>query len=137
MVRALIRSTDLSPRANHPPEQLRTLHGSLFNIKCTTRNCDWIQHGNYDDPFCPALAPASADVDPGETLPLLDPNHRLARISEDELPKCPKCQKGLQRPGVVWFGENLDDEMLQGVDNWMEEGKLVSQPRYTFSTDLG
>lgn len=68
------------------------------------------------------------DVAPGETLPLLDPNHRLARIPEEDLPKCPKCQTGLQRPGVVWFGENLDEEMLQGVDDWIDQGKVVSVP---------
>lgn len=59
-------------------------------------------------------------------LPLLDPNHRLEKISEEEIPKCPECKTGLQRPGVVWFGESLDHEMLAGVDDWMQQGKLVS-----------
>ncbi|KAF7553181.1 hypothetical protein G7Z17_g3799 [Cylindrodendrum hubeiense] len=109
---------------NHPSDQLRTLHGSLFDIKCSNNACGWIQHGNYDDPFCPALAPASVDMPPGEKLPLLDPYHRIKHVTEDEIPKCPSCNKGLQRPGVVWFGESLDEMMLAGVDVWMKQGKL-------------
>lgn len=115
---------NLSPRANHPPEQLRTLHGSLFDIKCSNSRCDWKQHGNYDDPFFPALAPASEDPEPGKPFPLLDPFHPLEPIPKDQIPKCPKCEKGFQRPGVVWFNEGLDMDMLEGIDNWLNQGKV-------------
>lgn len=117
-------SPDLSERAQHPPEKLLKLHGSLFDIKCNS--CDWIQRGNYDDPFCPALAPASEDPAPGETLALLDPYHRIKHVSEEDLPKCPQCKKGLQRPGVVWFGEGLDSTILQDADAFLMKGRLVS-----------
>lgn len=125
---AAYHGSDLSQRGGHPLKQLRTLHGSLFDIKCSNESCGWIQHGNFDDPFCPALAPASVDVDPGQPLPLLDPYHRIKHIPEEDLPKCPQCQVGLQRPGVVWFGENLDEDMLDGIDEWMSQGKLVRGP---------
>ncbi|KAI9151878.1 NAD-dependent protein deacylase [Paramyrothecium foliicola] len=115
---------NLSQRAEHPPEYLRRLHGSLFDIKCSNSSCDWIQHENYDDPFCPALAPASVDVPPGEKLALLDPLHPIERIPEEELPSCPKCNIGLQRPGVVWFGESLDKDMLTSIDQWTSKGKV-------------
>lgn len=120
---------DLSKRAGHPPERMRSLHGSLFDIKCSNDSCGWVQRGNFDDPFCPALAPASEDPPPGETLPLLDPYHRIKHIKEDELPKCPECKVGLQRPGVVWFGESLDQDMLMGVENWLQEDTVVSLNR--------
>lgn len=122
-------SADLSQRAGHPPEQLKSLHGSLFDIKCSADGCDWVQRGNFEDPFCPSLAPASEDPPPGETLPLLDPYHRIRHIPEEELPKCPKCQVGLQRPAVVWFGESLDATMLTDIEAWMSQGKVVSLPR--------
>jgi NAD-dependent SIR2 family protein deacetylase len=115
---------NLSQRAGHSPEYLRRLHGSLFDIICDNDSCDWIQRDNQDDPFCPALAPASVDVPPGEKLALLDPSHPLERIPKEELPHCPQCQTGLQRPGVVWFGEALDEEMLTGVGKWMDEGPV-------------
>ncbi|KAF4461690.1 NAD-dependent histone deacetylase silent information regulator Sir2 [Fusarium albosuccineum] len=115
---------NLSQRANHPPEQLRTLHGSLFDIKCSNSRCDWIQQGNYDDPFFPAIAAASEDVMPGQPFPLLDPQHRLEKIPDEQIPKCPKCQTGFQRPGVVWFGENLDGDMMAGIDTWLDQGKI-------------
>ena len=113
-------------RANHPLSQLKLLHGSLFNIKCSNEEgCGWTQPGtNTDDPFCPALAAASVDPpsnDPAAPLiPLLDPsNTSIAKVSPSDLPRCPQCKTGLQRPGVVWFGENLDEEMLQEIDDWI------------------
>lgn len=115
---------DLHERAGHPTGQLRHLHGSLFDLKCSNRRCHWVEPNNQNDPLCPALAPASVDAAPGEVLPLLDPAHKLDPISEDELPHCPKCQKGLQRPGVVWFGEQLDHQMLAEVDEWIESGPI-------------
>lgn len=116
---------DLSQRAKHPPGKLLQLHGSLFDITCNT--CDWCQRGNFDDPFCPALAPASEDPEPGKTLPLLDPYHRIKHVSEDDLPKCPECKTGLQRPGVVWFGESLEPKVLQDADAFLMKGGLVGR----------
>ncbi|KAK1244675.1 hypothetical protein MKX07_003474 [Trichoderma sp. CBMAI-0711] len=110
---------NLSQRAQHPPSQLKCLHGSLFDIKCSNESCDWMQKGNFDDPFCAALAPASVDMPNGEPLPLLDPYHRVKHITEDELPKCPQCSSGLQRPGVVWFGEDLDAHMMMDISAWL------------------
>ncbi|KAG6010903.1 hypothetical protein E4U21_002573 [Claviceps maximensis] len=115
---------NLSQRADHPPAQLCTLHGSLFDIKCTTEDCDWVERGNLDDPFCPALAAASEDPPEGKPLPLLDPYHRIKHVSEEDLPKCPKCKTGLQRPGVVWFGEDLDSDMLDRINHWINDEKI-------------
>ncbi|KAK3381546.1 putative SIR2 family histone deacetylase [Podospora didyma] len=111
---------NLHPRAGHPPSQLHLLHGSLFNIKCFNKTCGWIQHGNYDDPFCPALAAAAQDA--GVEL-LLDPKKELAKIPESELPRCPRCKTGLRRPGVVWFSESLDGAMLDEIDKWIDDQK--------------
>jgi NAD+-dependent protein deacetylase sirtuin 5 len=97
----------------------------LFDIKCSDDACTWIQRGNYDDPFCDVLAPASEDPPPGEELALLNPYHRIKHIPAEDLPKCPSCGEGLQRPGVVWFGEMLDQDMLMGVQNWLSEDTVV------------
>ncbi|KAG5913632.1 hypothetical protein E4U42_000961 [Claviceps africana] len=115
---------NLSQRADHPLAQLYTLHGSLFDIKCTTEDCDWVQRGNLDDPFCPALAAASEDPPEGKSLPLLDPYHRIKHVSEEELPRCPKCKTGLQRPAVMWFGEEVDGDMLDRINKWMNVEKI-------------
>ncbi|ATY66847.1 SIR2 family histone deacetylase, putative [Cordyceps militaris CM01] len=115
---------NLSQRAGYPLHQLHTLHGSLFNIKCSNETCDWMQLGNYDDPFCEALIEASRDAPPGQPLALLDPYHRIRHVPEEELPKCPQCNTGLQRPGVVWFNEQLDEPMLNSIDDWLKEGKV-------------
>jgi NAD-dependent deacetylase sirtuin 5 len=127
---------NLSQRAGHPLPQLRTLHGSLFDIKCSDDSCTWIERGNEADPFCPALAPASEDPPEGQELPLLNPYHRIKHISEDDLPKCPSCKEGLQRPGVVWFGEMLDEDMMMGIQNWLSEEPVVRCPFWLSTVTL-
>lgn len=116
---------DLLQRASYPLQQLHTLHGCLFNIRCSNETCHWTQFGNYDDPFCESLIEASRDAPPGGKLPLLDPYHRIRHVPEEEIPKCPQCKAGLQRPAVVWFGEQLDSAMLWNISNWLKEDKVV------------
>ena len=108
----------LSQRAGHPPAHLKALHGNLFDLKCF-EECGYIQRNNLSDPLCPALAPAAADYPTDQTLPLLDPAVPLAPIETADLPHCPSCNEGLLRPGVVWFGESLDQLMLMQADNWI------------------
>ena len=74
------------------------------------------------DPLWPVLAPASVDVDPNQTMPLLDPNIPAPEIKPEDIPKCPECNVGLQRPDIVWFGESWSDEMTDEIDEWMENG---------------
>ncbi|KAI1277691.1 DHS-like NAD/FAD-binding domain-containing protein [Xylaria sp. FL0933] len=112
----------LSPRAGHPDSKLRLLHGSILDVKCFNE-CGYIEHNNLSDPPCPALAPASEDYPPDQTMPLLDPNLPAPKIELQDLPHCPKCN-GLLRPGVVWFGEGLDTDMLMGVENWIAQGNI-------------
>ena len=40
---------------------------------------------------------------------------------DDSLPKCPECG-ALMRPGVVWFGEQLDLEIISIVENFVTAG---------------
>jgi NAD-dependent SIR2 family protein deacetylase len=113
----------LSSRAGHPESRLRLLHGSILDVKCFDE-CGYVEHHNLDDPPCPALALASEDYPPDQTMPLLDPSIPTPKIEIDDLPHCPRCKTGLLRPGVVWFGEGLDKDMLAGVDEWIARDKV-------------
>jgi NAD+-dependent protein deacetylase sirtuin 5 len=47
----------LSPRAGHPAEQLKLLHGNLFDVKCWDEyGCGYIRHDDFTDPVVAALA---------------------------------------------------------------------------------
>ena len=47
----------LSPRAGHPADQLKLLHGNLFDVKCWhAYSCGYIRHNDFTDPIVPALA---------------------------------------------------------------------------------
>ncbi|CAH0022716.1 unnamed protein product [Clonostachys rhizophaga] len=120
----LTQNTDgLSPRAGHPLGQLRIMHGNILDLKCSDE-CGYVEKDNTDDPPCAALAEAAKDYPPDQTMPLLDPLKPLPSISKEDLPHCPQCKTGLLRPGVVWFGEAVDEGMLEGIDGWVSEGSI-------------
>lgn len=117
----------LSPRANHPADKLKLLHGSLFDVKCSDFFCDYFEKNNYTDPIVPALAiptdePNSTtdSVAAARELDISDESVAIPEIDYNHLPKCPKCKRGLLRPGVVWFGERLPSDVLDDIDTWVE-----------------
>ncbi|GAQ78363.1 Sirtuin [Klebsormidium nitens] len=82
------------------------LHGSLWGTRC--RRCGHREE-NRTMPICPALA--------GKGLP----DASEARIPTLDLPRCAEAGcNGLLRPDVVWFGENLDREIIQRADAALE-----------------
>lgn len=92
------------------PEPMLEMHGRLFDVRCTLRNCGYTE---WDDssPICEALAGTELPFDEGSVEP---------DISTHELPRCKKCG-GLARPGVVWFGEyplhlNTIDRLVTKAD---------------------
>ncbi|KAJ5702238.1 SIR2 family histone deacetylase [Penicillium malachiteum] len=127
----------LSQRAQHPAGQLHLLHGTLFDVKCTSFHCDYTRKDDYTDPIVPALDipkkrmnfPSSAekdgesDTDAGTDLDISDAQVPIPDLTPADLPQCPKCN-GLLRPGVVWFGESLPSDTLDFVDNWIDEEPL-------------
>lgn len=144
----------LSQRAGHPASQLHLLHGSLFDVKCTSFYCNYFQHDNFTDPIVPALAipqesvqpnPSSTDVTGAEAtsslygamqsanngsqasrdLDISDAGVSIPQIPPSQLPKCPHCRDGLLRPGVVWFGERLPEVTLQAVEKFIEDSEKI------------
>lgn len=126
----------LSPRANHPPEQLQLLHGNLFRLRCQSRVCGFSED-NYTDPVVPALAIPTDGSDPTTTdsqaqkakdLDISDPNVPIPSLKVKDLPQCPQCKERMLRPGVVWFGENLPKTVLNNVENFLEARTDKGQP---------
>ncbi|EPE04839.1 sir2 family histone [Ophiostoma piceae UAMH 11346] len=113
----------LSERANHPASSLHRMHGSLFDLRCTkvdSGQCDYATENHFEDPLCPALS-FTEGVD--ELARLAKSSTKApAHIQASELPQCRKCNDGsLLRPGIVWFGERLDEQMLGSVDQWIQQ----------------
>ncbi|CAF9907597.1 MAG: hypothetical protein HETSPECPRED_007180 [Heterodermia speciosa] len=142
----------LSQRAGHRASQLHLLHGSLFDVRCTAFDCDFIQQNNFTDPIVPALAipREQAQLKPSETdntgaeaasslynamhtanassakeLDISDDRIEIPQIPHDELPHCPQCGDGLLRPGVVWFGETLPRRTMAAVDAFIDEPRKI------------
>lgn len=53
-----------------------------------------------------------------------DSSNPIPHIKEEDLPQCPKCRKGLLRPGVVWFGEALPEKTIDDVDKWIAKAPV-------------
>lgn len=116
-------------RAGHPKEKLHEIHGSLFDLRCTSFMCNYVDHDNFKNPLTNALADTEFEYDStsqgrndkaeGNTLsPDFAP---VKQIPEDSLPQCPVCKDGsLLRPGVVWFGESLPLQTIDRIDNFIE-----------------
>ena len=86
------------------------LHGSLFMTRCLS--CGVVKE-NRDSPICVSLKDKGAP----------DPDAKSASIPIDQLPRCTGCS-GLLRPHVVWFGESLDNEVMQKANSVMDECDL-------------
>ncbi|XP_039306170.1 NAD-dependent protein deacylase sirtuin-5, mitochondrial [Solenopsis invicta] len=84
------------------------LHGSLYRTRCT--KCHNIVV-NENIPICPALA--------GKGSP--DPAIMSSDIPKEELPRCEIRGCGaLLRPDIVWFGEQLDSNVLEKAHEIVE-----------------
>ncbi|KKY24372.1 putative sir2 family histone [Phaeomoniella chlamydospora] len=113
----------LSQRAGHTEETgLRLLHGSLWDVKCFDRRCDFVRKNDFEDPICPSLAmPATNNgLNPGTPSDISNPLIDLPPVPYSSLPHCPKCHHSLLRPGVVWFTESLPTQTLGSISSWLD-----------------
>ncbi|EGW34872.1 transcriptional regulatory protein [Spathaspora passalidarum NRRL Y-27907] len=126
----------LSSRSGHCKENLYEIHGSLFDLKCTSFMCNFVDHNNFKQPLTKALADTEEEFDPShnrkrsldeQEVSISPQFNPVKTLSEKELPQCPVCKDGsLLRPGVVWFGESLPLSLITKVDNFIEsEGSPV------------
>ncbi|KAN0079020.1 DHS-like NAD/FAD-binding domain containing protein [Elaphomyces granulatus] len=145
----------LSPRANHPSEQLHLLHGSLFDIKCSSDTCTYSRKDDFTEPIVPALAipKAGPQLEPSvndktgeeatKALYAVMESKQSERqhdgvneldISDERVPipdlsdeDLPHCPQcnELLRPGVVWFGEMLPEDTIDAVDEWIRSSPQI------------
>lgn len=122
----------LSPRAKHPADQLKLLHGSLYDVKCSDFFCKYFERDNFTDPIVPALAIPTDESDPTTTsalaareLDISDAKVALPDLDYTHLPHCPECKRGLLRPGVVWFGEQLPGKVIEDVEEFIQDQRGI------------
>jgi len=126
----------LSPRAGHPADQLKLLHGNLFDVKCWDEaGCGYRRQNDFTDPIVPALAlPADQTAGAADSqlqaaiqqkkhallrgVDISDAQVEIPTLKREDLPQCPSCKTNLLRPGVVWFGESLPEDVMHDVSMW-------------------
>ncbi|KAK6457845.1 transcriptional regulatory protein [Scheffersomyces xylosifermentans] len=122
----------LSSRSNHCKDNLYEIHGSLFNLKCTSFMCNYVDRNNFKHPLTKALADTEDEYEKKNRKRTLEeieqqdlsisPQFKpVVQLTESDLPQCPVCKDGsLLRPGVVWFGESLPLNVITKIDNFIE-----------------
>ncbi|ODV97013.1 hypothetical protein PACTADRAFT_39813 [Pachysolen tannophilus NRRL Y-2460] len=116
----LTQNVDNASRiAKHNPKKLLELHGNLFTLSCTNFMCTFKEEQNYNHPLTPALADCEDEFSEGSFQPVKE-------IPESELPHCPRCNTGLLRPGVVWFGEPLPLKVIDKVDEFLVKNDPIN-----------
>jgi NAD+-dependent protein deacetylase sirtuin 5 len=138
----------------HPDSQLHLLHGSLFDVRCTSFYCNYAKKNDFSDPIAPALAIPKSGVQPlpsatdktgaeatkslyeamdmknktaertSDEVDIADENVPIPELHLQDLPHCPECHDGILRPGVVWFGEPLPEKTISAIDEWLSAGKV-------------
>lgn len=137
----------LQRRAGQPEQDLCELHGSLFDLRCTSFFCTYKGSNSRDLFLTPKLreyTPRDVGVKRKYVAELTSAAKRVKRVGAagvvaseadegassssdfdplphldaDALPHCPKCHTGLLRPGVVWFGEPLPLLQMDKVDTF-------------------
>ena len=88
------------------PEQMVQIHGDIFVTKCS--RCDFAHSERRDSD--------GKDADCFKQSSGIE----LSRMG---LLKCPRCG-ALMRPGVVWFGEQLDAGKIDRVEDYLGRGPL-------------
>ncbi|CAK3747938.1 NAD-dependent deacetylase sirtuin-5 [Lecanosticta acicola] len=107
----------LSHRAQHPPRQLVTLHGSNHGIKCSNKDCNYTAENYTDQSTVPGLEMPAEFSD--STIP-------LPQIDRQAIPRCPSCKSAMLRPGVTWFGESLPSTSMTHIDGWLDAHEDVN-----------
>jgi len=108
---------DLHTRGGLPKEKMVQIHGDIFVTRCS--RCDFSQ---TEPAYGYSLLFMSASSE-NATIQKLD---RFKRSSSDEMEHrelllCPECNT-LMRPGVVWFGEQLDPRKIDIVEEFLAQG---------------
>lgn len=86
-----------------PKEQLVSLHGSAFTVRCTNSSCSFTMQNQSEQPTAPEKF-----------------LHGRTSITDEPSLRCKECQEGSLRPGVCWFGEELPARSLERVSEWFE-----------------
>ncbi len=108
---------DLHARAGLAKEKMVQIHGDIFVTRCS--RCDFSRI-EPEQEHSPSVTPARSDSAASEKL---DRFKRASLKDEEyaEVPRCPACA-ALMRPGVVWFGEQLDTKKIEIVENYLNRG---------------
>lgn len=94
-------------------EKIVQIHGDIFATRC-----DFAHAGRGGSPE----PPVSRAIHPRERrLRSIAPTSEREQQQDIDLPICPRCG-ALMRPGVVWFGEQLDAAKIARVENFLADG---------------
>ncbi len=111
---------DLHARGGSPKETMVQIHGDIFVTRCSDCDFQFRDTGRGGSPEPPA--PRTIYPNSGR-LGSIAPTSAQPDQEQEDLPRCPRCG-ALMRPGVVWFGEQLDSRKIYIVEDYLARGDV-------------
>jgi NAD-dependent protein deacetylase/lipoamidase len=116
-----------------PKEQIVKIHGDIFVTRCSRCGFETREHPPSSDSGVagdqehdqeqeqeqetqPARLPPQKKKQQEEEFATASPSS--GGHKHDKVPRCPECG-GMMRPGVVWFGEQLDLGRIETVERYL------------------
>lgn len=91
-------------------DKIVQIHGDIFETRCSCCDLVFPARGGSPEP--------RASQSNSRRLRSIAPTSVHNSEDEHDLVKCPECGE-LMRPGVVWFGEQLDPRKIEHVENYL------------------
>ena len=91
------------------PDNIVQIHGDIFETRCSQCQLGFSSKGGSPEPLGSCVMSATSG-----RLRASAPNS----TNDEEIPRCAECGE-LMRPGVVWFGEQLDKRKIERVENYL------------------
>ncbi|PYL03487.1 MAG: NAD-dependent protein deacylase [Verrucomicrobia bacterium] len=104
---------DLHFRAGLAGEKMVQIHGDIFTTRCSRCDFQFHETGRGGSPKPPAPS-----LEEGRLGSIAPTSSGAAEHEDGDLARCPECDEWM-RPGVVWFGEQLDLRKIERVENYL------------------
>ena len=99
-------------------EKIVQIHGDIFVTKCSRCECAFPGRGGSPEPTSPQAVNDREGRLRAGVAQSIAPTSVRGTEEENDVPQCPACGD-FMRPGVVWFGEELDPAKIERVENYL------------------
>jgi NAD-dependent deacetylase len=114
---------DLHARAGLPSHKMVQIHGDIFVTRCAHCGFGHQDEEKVGKDILDLGVRRPVGAFKSRTRPRTPKPEHDYETEEEEIPKCSRCGASM-RPGVVWFGEQLDPRKIDIVESFLARGPV-------------